>query len=66
MFLGERWPDNGAAAAPDFRDRDAWQRAWEKYTAGNEKVVCHADLMLRWRFTRSSDCPSFGVKIWAR
>ena len=29
MFLGERWPDNGAAAAPDFRDRDAWQRAWD-------------------------------------
>ena len=29
MFLGERWPDNGAPAAPDFRDRDAWQRAWD-------------------------------------
>ena len=29
MFLGERWPDNGAPTAPDFRDRDGWQRAWD-------------------------------------
>lgn len=28
LFLGERWPDNGAAAAPGFQQRDAWSAAW--------------------------------------
>ena len=27
MFLGERWPDNGAPEAPHFRDLDAWRDA---------------------------------------
>lgn len=29
MFLGERWPDNGAATAPHFKDREGWSRAWD-------------------------------------
>ena len=29
MFLGERWPDNGAAAAPGFQQRDMWSAAWD-------------------------------------
>ena len=28
MFLGERWPDNGAATAPTFKDRESWSKAW--------------------------------------
>ena len=29
MFLGERWPDNGAATAPHFKDREGWSAAWD-------------------------------------
>ena len=29
MFLGERWPDNGAATAPHFKDREGWASAWD-------------------------------------
>ena len=29
MFLGERWPDNGVASAPHFKDREGWARAWD-------------------------------------
>ena len=29
MFLGERWPDNGAATAPGFQQRDWWSAAWD-------------------------------------
>jgi ribonuclease Z len=28
MFLGERWPDNGASTAPVFKDKEGWKRAW--------------------------------------
>ena len=29
MFLGERWPDNGAATAPHFKDVERWESAWD-------------------------------------
>ena len=29
MFLGERWPDNGAATAPHFKDVERWASAWD-------------------------------------
>jgi len=29
MFLGQRWPDNGAAEAPGFQHRDSWGAAWD-------------------------------------
>ena len=29
MFLGERWPDNGAPAAPGFQNVDAWDAAYD-------------------------------------